>query len=93
MVDNADTALLALIMGVSLGSITFWLWRWSPGRVLAVNILFFFASTFAQQVYRIFDGQGSVDELIYISALRIIFAASAVIAVWLLWRIREETDG
>jgi multisubunit Na+/H+ antiporter MnhF subunit len=77
-------------MGSSLGAIMFWLWRLTPGQVLAFNVLFYFATTFSQQIYRIIEGPGTWDELIYITALRVIFASAAVSTAWLLLRVEEE---
>ena len=78
--------LLLLAPGAAFGAIVHWLWDWSVGKTTAVLVLVWFLQTFAQQLLRMFDGVGSIDETLIVGSYRLTFAIAALIVVGVLHR-------
>ena len=76
--------LLAIITGIAFGAIVHWLWGWRPGTVAAVLLLLWFLQTFSQQLWRIFEGTGTVDESLIVGSYRLAFALAAISVAWAL---------
>lgn len=83
---DQQALLLAIITGLAFGGISHWLWDWSATKTAAILVLFWFLQTFAQQLLRMFDGAGSIDETLIVGTYRLTFAIAALIVVGILHR-------
>lgn len=85
-----ESILLAALMGVGFAGIAHWLWHWDAGKTAAVLLLVYATTTLAQLLWRLFDGIGTIDEVVTISGNRLAMAAAAVLTAWLLHRRDAE---
>jgi hypothetical protein len=86
MTLESEPVLLALLTGAGFGAIIHWVWCWSPGKTAAVLVLLYIMQTLAQQVWRVLDGVGTVEEAFIVGFYRLAFAIGAVAIVGLLHR-------
>ena len=90
MTIDPEPLLLALLTGLGFGFLVHWLWDWSASKAAAVLVLFWTLQTFAQQLWRIFEGTGGLDELLIVGSYRLTFATAAIVLIWLVHRRCEE---
>ena len=69
---------LAFVTGIAFGAIEFVFWRATATRVAMVLVALYILQTFAQLVWRYFDGMSSTGELLTITAIRLTFLVAAV---------------
>lgn len=86
----ADALLLALLTGLAFGIITTMVGS-SWQRLAVMLATLYVLQTFAQQLLRMFQGLGSIDELVTITIYRLTFAVAACLVVAIAPRWRGTT--
>lgn len=84
MLADLDQFVLALVTGIAFGVIEWVFWRASVARVAMVLVALYILQTFAQLAWRCLEGNGNVNEVLTITALRATFLVAAVITTWAL---------
>lgn len=77
--------LLAILSGIGFGYIVYRMGS-TTARLAVMLVMLYVFQTFAQQVYRVVEGTGSMNELLTVSGLRLAFSVAAVLILFVLNR-------